>query len=48
MNPFKEHCGHDIEIKKQAVTIGDNELGTAYAVVCKDCEEEIISDEVFK
>jgi len=48
MNPFKEHAGHKIEIQHHSNGIGDRELGEVYYLWCEDCEEEIISDEVFK
>jgi len=48
MNLFKEHAGHDVEIQHHSNGIGDRELGEVYYLWCEDCEEEIISDEVFK
>ncbi len=48
MNPFKEHCGHDVEIKVYQGVVGNEELRKIYSLYCKDCEEKIIGDEVFK
>ncbi len=48
MNLFKEHCGCDVEIKKIPIVIGDEEQGVSYILICNSCDEEIVSDEVFK
>ena len=48
MNLFKEHLRHAVKIEKVSDTIGDEKVGECYALVCVDCDERIIDDEVFK
>ena len=48
MNLFKEHAEHNIQIRWHSEVIGDKEIGETYRVWCKDCEEEVVTDEVFK
>ena len=48
MNSMKKHYRHDVEIQQHAEVIGDKEIGETYYVWCSDCEEEVVTDEVFK